>query len=76
MDLSASNLTVHRSRSEPWRVTLVNTGANAMTGGRLAAVRQYLDPDEPFCCTYGDGVVASTCVACWRFTTVTGIARP
>jgi NDP-sugar pyrophosphorylase family protein len=47
---------VHCTRNEPWRVTLVETGAETMTGGRLAAVRSYLEPDEPFCFTYGDGV--------------------
>jgi glucose-1-phosphate cytidylyltransferase len=40
----------------PWRVTLVDTGMETMTGGRLKRVRHVLDPDEPFCLTYGDGV--------------------
>ena len=57
IDLRNGNgMEIHSARSEPWRVTLVETGASSMTGGRLAAVRQYLDPDEPFCFTYGDGV--------------------
>jgi glucose-1-phosphate cytidylyltransferase len=56
IDLSAGGMEIHRARSEPWRVTLVETGATTMTGGRLAAVRSYLDPDEPFCFTYGDGL--------------------
>ncbi len=57
IDLRGGNgLEVHRAGSEPWRITLVETGANTMTGGRLAAIRDYLDPDEPFCFTYGDGV--------------------
>ncbi len=47
---------VHRSAAEPWKVTLVDTGANTMTGGRLKRVRSYLTPDEPFLMTYGDGV--------------------
>ncbi len=46
---------VHQRRSEPWRVTIVDTGDATMTGGRLRRVRQYLD-NEPFCFTYGDGV--------------------
>jgi glucose-1-phosphate cytidylyltransferase len=46
---------VHQRNAEPWRVTLVDTGAETMTGGRLRRVRQYLD-DESFCFTYGDGV--------------------
>lgn len=57
IDLRNGNgMEIHSARSEPWRITLVETGASSMTGGRLAAVRQYLDPDEPFCFTYGDGV--------------------
>jgi glucose-1-phosphate cytidylyltransferase len=40
----------------PWKVTLVDTGMETMTGGRLKRVRHVLDPDEPFCLTYGDGV--------------------
>ena len=53
---NGNGMEVHSARSEPWRVTLVETGPQTMTGGRLAAVRSYLDPDEPFCFTYGDGV--------------------
>jgi len=46
---------VHSQHAEPWRVTVVDTGLNTMTGGRVARVRKYLD-DEPFCLTYGDAV--------------------
>ncbi len=49
-------LTVHNSVAEPWKVTLVDTGDSSGTGGRIRRVRQYLDPGEPFCLTYGDGV--------------------
>lgn len=56
VDLSKNALEVHRGRSEPWRVTLVDTGADTMTGGRLKAVSEYIRPDSPFCFTYGDGV--------------------
>lgn len=56
VDLSDNSLTVHQSRSEPWRITLVETGAATQTGGRLKAVRPYLTQGEPFCFTYGDGV--------------------
>lgn len=45
----------HRNYAEPWRVTLIDTGADTMTGGRLKRIRGYLD-DEPFFMTYGDGV--------------------
>jgi glucose-1-phosphate cytidylyltransferase len=43
-------------RTEPWKVTLVETGENTMTGGRLKRVRKYLEDEEAFCFTYGDGV--------------------
>ncbi len=57
IDLRNGNgIEVHHTQSEPWRITLVDTGADTMTGGRLGAVRSYLDPEEPFCFTYGDGV--------------------
>lgn len=47
--------TVHSQHAEPWRVTLVNTGINTMTGGRIKRVQPYIG-DEPFMLTYGDGV--------------------
>lgn len=56
IDLGRNSMEVHEKRSEPWRITLVDTGADTMTGGRLKAVRRFLDEDEPFCITYGDGV--------------------
>ncbi len=56
LDLKDNKMTVHSSRSEPWRITLVDTGQSTMTGGRLAAMRPYLTEGEPFCFTYGDGV--------------------
>jgi glucose-1-phosphate cytidylyltransferase len=55
IDLATNDLTYHHSTSEPWKVTLVETGLSSMTGGRLRRVRPYLD-DETFCLTYGDGV--------------------
>ena len=55
-DLNANNMNVHHGRAEPWVVTLVDTGENSMTGGRLGAVSEYLKNDEHFCFTYGDGV--------------------
>ena len=47
---------VHQSVAEPWRVTLVDTGYNAGTGGRLRRIAQYLEGEDAFCMTYGDGV--------------------
>ena len=54
-DLAGGGMEVHRSQTEPWRVTLVDTGEETMTGGRLKRVMSYLG-DEDFCFTYGDGV--------------------
>ncbi|PKB14540.1 glucose-1-phosphate cytidylyltransferase [Novosphingobium kunmingense] len=56
LDLNKNAMEVHRQRSEPWRITLVDTGATTQTGGRVKAISPYLKPDEPFCLTYGDGV--------------------
>ncbi|MDR3739258.1 MAG: glucose-1-phosphate cytidylyltransferase [Terracidiphilus sp.] len=55
-DLSKNTAEYHRNGSEPWRVTLVDTGAATMTGGRLRRVLPYVQDDEAFCFTYGDGV--------------------
>ncbi|MGD0476318.1 MAG: glucose-1-phosphate cytidylyltransferase [Candidatus Velthaea sp.] len=55
VNLSDNTVTVHRSVTEPWNVTLVNTGEETLTGGRLKRVQRYLG-DEPFCFTYGDGL--------------------
>jgi glucose-1-phosphate cytidylyltransferase len=55
-DMSDNSMIVHQRHAEPWRVTLVDTGESTNTGGRLKRVRNYLDPDVPFCFTYGDGV--------------------
>ncbi len=55
IDLAEGHTQVHAKRSEPWRVTLVDTGLKTMTGGRLKQIGPYLD-DEPFCFTYGDGL--------------------
>jgi glucose-1-phosphate cytidylyltransferase len=54
-DMKANRMTVHSNYSEPWRVTLVDTGEESQTGGRLKRVREHL-PDRTFCLTYGDGV--------------------
>ncbi len=54
-DMSENRMEVHEGKAEPWKVTLVDTGDNTQTGGRLGQVRRYLD-DSTFCLTYGDGV--------------------
>ncbi len=56
IDLVDNKLEYHHRRNEPWRITLVDTGMETMTGGRIKRVRDYLDPGKPFCMTYGDGL--------------------
>lgn len=56
VDARSGEIIYHRNYAEPWRVTMVDTGAMTMTGGRLKRVARYLDPDDCFCMTYGDGV--------------------
>lgn len=55
-DMQSNTMEVHRRKAEPWRITVVDTGDETMTGGRLARVASYLEADQPFCFTYGDGV--------------------
>lgn len=55
-DLAENRLQFHKKSAENWRVTLVDTGENSMTGGRLKRVANYLKDEEAFCFTYGDGV--------------------
>ena len=55
-DMRNNNMEVHHKRAEPWTVTLVDTGEHSMTGGRLNRVRKYIENDDAFCFTYGDGV--------------------
>jgi glucose-1-phosphate cytidylyltransferase len=55
-DMKGNKMIVHEKRAEPWTVTLVDTGDDSMTGGRLKRVAPYLENEEAFCFTYGDGV--------------------
>lgn len=55
-DMRENRMQVHQSVAEPWKVTLVDTGENAGTGGRLLRVASFLEGEETFCMTYGDGV--------------------
>jgi glucose-1-phosphate cytidylyltransferase len=55
-DIPSNTMEVHARHAEPWRVTLVDTGEGTMTGGRLKRVASYLDHEDAFCFTYGDGV--------------------
>lgn len=54
-DLANNRMEVHNNYSEPWKVTLVDTGLNTMTGGRVKRIKEYTE-EEPFMLTYGDGV--------------------
>jgi len=55
-NMANNQMEVHNQKAEPWRVTLVDTGDETLTGGRLGRVASYLQNDEAFCFTYGDGV--------------------
>ena len=55
-DMADNHMEVHERKAEPWRVTLVDTGEETMTGGRLKRVASYLEAEKSFCFTYGDGV--------------------
>jgi glucose-1-phosphate cytidylyltransferase len=56
IDLAADRVEVHQRAAEPWRVTLVDTGEETMTGGRLKRIAPYVRDEEAFYCTYGDGL--------------------
>lgn len=55
VDLKSGNIELHHSKAEPWKITLVDTGINTMTGGRIKRIKDYID-NETFMLTYGDGV--------------------
>jgi glucose-1-phosphate cytidylyltransferase len=55
-DMAGNTMEVHERHAEPWRVTLVDTGENTMTGGRLRRVARYVEDEPEFCLTYGDGL--------------------
>ena len=55
-DMANNEMHVHQKRAEPWKITLVDTGEHSMTGGRLKRILPYIDNEEAFCFTYGDGV--------------------
>ena len=54
--MKENEIKVHQKRAEPWNITLVDTGEQTMTGGRLKRITEYVKNDEYFCLTYGDGV--------------------
>jgi len=55
-DMANNRMEVHQQKAEPWRVTLVDTGDDTLTGGRLKRVAEYVRDEPVFCFTYGDGV--------------------
>lgn len=55
-DMKNNKMEVHQQYAEPWKVTLVDTGENTMTGGRVKQVKDYVKDEAFFCLTYGDGV--------------------
>lgn len=56
IDLSNNSVQIHSSFAEPWKITLIDTGENTMTGGRIARIFPYIQNEESFCLTYGDGL--------------------
>ncbi|MDZ4370675.1 MAG: glucose-1-phosphate cytidylyltransferase [Phenylobacterium sp.] len=83
VDLAAGSIEYHARKNEPWKVTLVETGEDTMTGGRLKRVAPYLNPGEPFHMTYGDGVSDVDLTALTAFhkghgkaATITAVAPP
>jgi glucose-1-phosphate cytidylyltransferase len=81
-DLKSNNQTIHNNSSDPWKVTVVDTGDETQTGGRIKRIAKYLD-DEDFCLTYGDGVadiniaeIVATHKNNKRLATVTAVQPP
>jgi glucose-1-phosphate cytidylyltransferase len=56
IDIQKNHVEIHSTKTEPWKITLVDTGEKSMTGGRIKRISKYLD--EPFCLTYGDGLAS------------------
>ncbi len=83
VDLGSGTIEYHATKHEPWKVTLVETGEDTMTGGRLKRVAKYLEPGQPFFMTYGDGVSDVDLTALLDFhkthgkdATITAVAPP
>jgi glucose-1-phosphate cytidylyltransferase len=82
-DLANNTMQAHSVKSEPWRVTLIDTGDGSMTGGRLKRVIPYVRDEDFFCMTYGDGVsnvdisaLLASHTGAGRLATVTGVQPP
>lgn len=82
-DMSNNSMQVHQRNAEPWKVTLVDTGEQTLTGGRLKRVAEYVKDEEAFCFTYGDGLSDVNIAELVKFhlqhgklATVTGVQPP
>ncbi len=82
-DLKNNSIEILEQKSEPWKITLVDTGEHTATGGRLKKIAKYLDADADFCLTYGDGVADIDLTALVKFhkshqklATVTAVTPP
>lgn len=82
-DMSNNSMQVHQRNAEPWKVTLVDTGEQTLTGGRLKRVAEYVKDEEAFCFTYGDGLSDVNIAKLVKFhlqhgklATVTGVQPP
>src|SRR5690349_12938119 len=82
-DMSNNTMQVHQRNAEPWKVTLVDTGEQTLTGGRLKRVAAYVKDEEAFCFTYGDGLSDINIAELIKFhkqhgklATVTGVQPP
>jgi glucose-1-phosphate cytidylyltransferase len=82
-DMERNAMEVHHRKAEPWRVTLVDTGEQTLTGGRLKRVGSYLQGEDAFCFTYGDGVASVDITGLTRYhrshgklATVTAVQPP
>lgn len=82
-DMESNTMEVHQRKAEPWKVTLVDTGDDTLTGGRLKRVAEYIENEDAFCFTYGDGVASVDIAASIRFhrahgklATVTAVLPP
>ena len=80
-DMNNNTMEVHHKKAEPWRVTVVDTGDDTMTGGRIKRIASYID--GPFCCTYGDGIgdidigaLIAFHQTSGRLATITGVQPP
>lgn len=67
IDLSNNHLNIHQHNAEPWKITLINTGEQTQTGGRLKRIQPFLDEQEDFCFTYGDCVTDANLSMVFQF---------